>query len=833
MSPLVIMLATPAFALDCSGLDPQLCAAANTARDQINAIAGEVVIDDAHPANRQRTTWLYQHFEQAAAQAAADCGSDIVLDGTIAAHWDRVAYGPRTFYGAWSPIGGSSSDWGPADGTWNPSLALYTGAIYDNPAFPEGFFEASWSGRYVTMQWEDGFGGGVRQTTSSGVGYFATIYGSCVPPQVTADVYEVVGNTPLVAGRGSYGWGEVTAALGLLDNDPDGADLRVVGVSDGSTLCEDVYDGVIACTTGLGGQVYVYEDGTFEYLPPATGPGRESDWFDVVLEASNGARTSSPVELVPVRSVWYLDGHGYGYGSGTLVEPASTLDAIQGFVREGDVVYLSGSVDGGSGVTVSGEVRFLSADEGFLLDVALNGESGPVPILPFGGRATLQASGAPPITVDPDAAPTRVSLEHVDLVGDDGGIGLVFVGGTAPFDLVVRDAHLEASTVGVVVDQPQAAHFEPATVLLEEVDLTGPQWGVGLQQGFHADTVVTLSRVQAATGTGIEVLALDEARVQVALTDTVLDTYGPATRFVVSGQSDTHVTHTQSMAFGPSAALQVEATDAATLDVDVSFAQWLAERPFDLQLAGSSSTRIVAQDVEVVDAYEALSAGVHEGAFLDLELSQVRLAGITGMTVTPTDEATVHLLASGLTVETEAHALHVTNETHQSEGFQAYIGDSELVSFGRTTPTIELFGIDGAITHVTMIDDLVYADGNQRALDARSHVYAETSLTLLGNAFLGDAPDRIEVQTEHPASRMCLDLQGNYVDGYGTTVLRQRSGSEFVLPGLNAYGSGANPLHVEGFVQSQNQTRADVRTGAGDVSAYSGGSQPCMHYWTL
>lgn len=169
----LIQLVSSAYALDCTGLDPDSCAAVNQLQAQVNAEAGATVIGNGGPA-RLRPDVIYGQIEAVRQRAVASgCTFDPAGDGTIGGVFNA-------FLGTWD--GSFTTDGGPvndASGNVSPPARSFTGTaegtpigaslgVYNDP----GQIVADWGDdtEYVAGRW-------IRTTGSRGV--FVTVTGTC------------------------------------------------------------------------------------------------------------------------------------------------------------------------------------------------------------------------------------------------------------------------------------------------------------------------------------------------------------------------------------------------------------------------------------------------------------------------------------------------------------------------------------------------------------------------------------------------------------------------------------------------------------------------------
>lgn len=774
LSSLVLLLATSAFALDCGGRDPDLCAAANAAAAQINDAAGRLLISDNQPNPKQRPIFLYNQFRRVVLELESACPDGFQIEGTIGGHWDRYAYGPRSF----------EAQWGDLDGTYGGSIeqgywvgTTYTGFFEGDHEGRMGPFRAEAAGSRLWMVRDEGVGGGVKVSLGYRDGFLANVYGSCAeaPPLVVSDHYELVGNTALIAGSQGWGQGEVVAPNGLFDNDPDGAELVVVGVTDGTTVCEDTA-APFDCTTSEGGLLMVEEDGTFAYLPPTGAAADATDGFQVLVQrVTGGPITPSFVELSQVARVWYLD--GYGSGTGGAYDPAGYLEDVAGTFEDGDIVYVGGDVYTASGIGVSGNVRILGGESPLIIDVPLNGQ--PSTEIQVGySRGRLVAGGGSILRVDTDDVPASVQLENLELGGDSGAEGMVTLAGRMSYELALQQVLVYGSGTAVQVVQPDGIDPQQSRILVQDSILAGPITSFDLHHGGQADTLVSLAEVQVLGNVGaFAVRATDEARLTIDLGNTRLE-------------------DTQSV--------------------------------FDLQLDGMSSTQLTVQNLEVYAGGTLLTADTAADALLRVDWHYAYAeVGETAFGLRTTDGSEVYFDVSNLFVESGDQFLQVESDGF-GPGFGAYLLNSDLYAGGQSgRPGIEVTGRYEGKNNLVMADSsLYYAGSTAPAIQVHGDHASETSLTMVANGILSQGYGSIvDVRTQNELSQLCLDFAGNYVQP-GQLRLRQQQGSIFMLAGL--YGSGSNPSNVVNFLESQNQGDVGVEQYGSGVEVNYDSTSHCM-----
>ncbi|MCB9689879.1 MAG: hypothetical protein H6735_32870 [Alphaproteobacteria bacterium] len=776
MSSLVLLLASQALALDCAGLDPDLCAAANAAADQINAAAGQVIFRDDHPNSSKRPYYLYLRFEQYAyARAQAECGAlPFHIDGTIGGYWAQ----PRRWTGIWGDLDGSYGGTIP-DGTWSGSR--YMGTFEGDVEHRMGVYRATASGTDMWMDRQEGYGGGVKRWFDSTTGYIANLYGTCQAPapEVVPDAYEVIGNTAFVAGMPGHGGPEVVTPDGLFANDPDGPDLRVVGIA-GCPETEAPFGAY--CTTALGGLLYVEEDGAFAYLPPAGADVGTTDSFEVLVEHVDGsARATSLVELTSRARVWYVEAGSSGDGRADF--PAGSLAEIADQVDAGDIVYIGGMVDAGQGVSVEGDVQLLGGDAPLIVDVDLNGVPGPVHLPMWFTGGGLVANGVPLVTLNTDGVPGSVHLQSLEIMGDSGP-GLVAVEGAQPASVSLQQ--LQIGATGTIVQVHQPAWSVPGTseVLLQEVLMGGAIRPFDLDHAGQGDLYVRMTDIDA-------------------------DTWGAS-------------------------ASTVRSTDEAHLTVEILRSRLYGASGFDLQLSGASQTRFGMSEVEGIWEGDLVAASTMDDARLEVATPTTLLdVGGTAFGFEILDASHVSLTLDQTMVGAGGQVLRVENGVYPNlvdAGFDSYVTNSTLFAAGANhRPGIELTGSFAAPftgrTRLAMGGNELYYDGptDMPVVQVLGGERADTAVTMVDNQL--DASGRmahVDVRTESHSSELCLDFTSNEVYGGGTVHLQQTSGSMFGIAGLP--GSGTDPWQIEGYLQSVNWgARIDVeRYGPGVVVDYGG-----------
>jgi hypothetical protein len=496
LSSLIILLANPAFALDCTGLDPDLCDYTHIAED-VSASYG-VHLNDAHPNPAMRPAYVYGEFEGALADAAADCPSGHVeVEGVVAARWFEWGSWGGYIMGDWVDVVDGST--GPVRGRVQQSAVPLL--HYGNPL---GSVPAVISGQAIDGDRPDGFWSGVYVEQYPGRGYMAALYGACAElppppepgPEVFDDHYEIVGNTPFVVGASSLidpYMPSTEAPNGLLDNDPDAADLVVVGVEG----CADT-TAPFDCTSANGSMLSVNADGTFGYVPPPMAENGNVDSWGIRVERVGGSPVAtSLVEFEQVTRVWYADASFCCGGNGDVLDPFSSLDHADGLVEDGDTLAIAGGVDAYStGLTVSGDVRIHSMADDLVLDVSLNGQPAPVTLVQGNGvPAFLYSTNVAAITIDTDPGPASVHFKGFSIASENSPAAIRVQGANA-YDVSFSETMFEYGTSPVVwVDQAGWGATAPSRLELRDL-LWYNTNGIQIDPAGTGQTTVDIANVQ-------------------------------------------------------------------------------------------------------------------------------------------------------------------------------------------------------------------------------------------------------------------------------------------------------------------------------------------------
>jgi hypothetical protein len=174
---MLLTLLTPALALDCEGLDPDSCAAANQAADQANARWGTPVVRDDSARARLRPQALYDTFESI--RADADCGTpEVTLVGTVGGSWSLVN---RLFDGDWADLDGPSA--GQQSGVLDPTTRTFDGAYTGSQTGTVGDALSTYDrdGRVLGNR-DDGFVAGSWVRVAGRRGVYTVAYGDCANP---------------------------------------------------------------------------------------------------------------------------------------------------------------------------------------------------------------------------------------------------------------------------------------------------------------------------------------------------------------------------------------------------------------------------------------------------------------------------------------------------------------------------------------------------------------------------------------------------------------------------------------------------------------------------
>lgn len=179
-----IFAGTPALALDCTGLDAEVCDAANLAASQINQAAGQTVVSDSASLARLRTGHFYTQL--LAVKNAAVAGGCVIGGDTFAGvqggTYDR---GPDTWNGVWDEV--IASGQGGASGTVSPGT--WDGAFTGDEAGDFGTLFALYnSAGQVAGDREGDFFVGIWRRTAGQRGVYATVWGTC--PGTIADAFD-------------------------------------------------------------------------------------------------------------------------------------------------------------------------------------------------------------------------------------------------------------------------------------------------------------------------------------------------------------------------------------------------------------------------------------------------------------------------------------------------------------------------------------------------------------------------------------------------------------------------------------------------------------------
>lgn len=757
MPSLLLALAVPAHALDCTGLRTDVCEAANAVAEQINAAAGDrPVVYDEHPFLYRRPRYIYDRFMADTLPAAdAACGpyTTFRIEGTIGGHWDFRNYGRRVWYGAWGDLGDPSTTPignGGWDGThfWGDTEASeQLGASY----------HATYDGTLMTLELPSGYGGGFKRWLDHGDGFIANVYGSCVVPEpdFIGAHYDTVGNMALFAGSTAY-----SGPMDLFADDGffgSSTDERVVAITDGNTLCDST-TAPFECTTALGGQLLVEEDGAFGYLPPTGLPTGAVDHFDVFARnTGSGALTHGRVELTQKARIWFVEQGGTG--SGMLYEPAGALDQLEGPLTDGDIVYVGGAVPSGSGVVASGSIRFVGGDVPLLdLDLSLSGTHVPADVGYASGALVVEGTA---VTLDVEQGPGVLDLMHLQLLGNGGPTGMVAIEGAEAYGFTAQ--HLTVDADGTLL----------------RVHHDGPTTGS-----------ITFQGVQATGGTKAFDLTFADGSHDVSLSEVTFD-IGAIGSVVAS--NGTHATLTSADAeLRATAGLEV-ALDSATLVADFSSteAESFADDLFTVSTRSDAVFDLVATDSLLLADDTLFACAVEDAASVRLGIEQAELA------------------AGG-------QVLRVENTSVASPGFGMTLADSEVHTGFDGRSGIEVHTGDLAESRLAIGgSDLYMATGTRStpAFVVSSDGYrATTALTLLDNRFQVSGSEALRAETLHPGADVCFDADANHFDR--TVRLAQHQGSDFAIAGLRY--SGRNAAAVAGTIEQANPgSRAEVEQRGG------------------
>ena len=333
-----------------------------------------------------------------------------------------------------------------------------------------------------------------------------TILGANDGPVALDDLAVTVGNTELAAGSAAgSGLAYVLGATNLLANDADPAEGTALAlVAAAGDLSGPPFTG----PTVLGGEVTVFADGSFRYLPPAgvkDRTGAMADSFGYTVQDADGGTATAAVAIeIADALIWFVHndpsapGNPAG-GDGRSSDPFDRLsdglvdlapDDAEDASSPGDTIF----VFLGDG-TITGQDRGIALQDGQSL---------------VGHRAATLARGG--LTVETPAPDARPRVANVDpagdgvsvlasaLGGDRRGIeirGLEIEGaddavevsatGTADADLGIGDVVLRAAGTALQVDGSATSGTVTVTELSESA-VTSATGGLVFEQVvFDAD----------------------------------------------------------------------------------------------------------------------------------------------------------------------------------------------------------------------------------------------------------------------------------------------------------------------------------------------------------
>jgi hypothetical protein len=166
----MLVFLTPAFALDCTGLDPALCAAVDQMAIDVNAQTGFDTVSETAPIRRQPAT-LYALLE-----ALQD---EVVASGCVVEGYSSGVFEGGDSSGTWRTVGGA--DTGAWEASYVPVGKSFSGDFSGDASGPIG----NGFGRYNRQRqhvanWGGDFVAGVRARIRGGRGVVVSLHGSCL-----------------------------------------------------------------------------------------------------------------------------------------------------------------------------------------------------------------------------------------------------------------------------------------------------------------------------------------------------------------------------------------------------------------------------------------------------------------------------------------------------------------------------------------------------------------------------------------------------------------------------------------------------------------------------
>lgn len=244
-----------------------------------------------------------------------------------------------------------------------------------------------------------------------------------VPPTANDDTYQATGNVGITV-PGNNGV--------FFDDTPDilyGATITTFGPTGTETLATPS-TGTTGGNVGAsvaGGEVALYGDGSFTYVPPPGFTGTDS--FVYTLENSAGSNTAT-VNITVNDRIWFIDSSFPNPGDGRLETPFNSLGSFNGTATDldGDIIYLaqpgtSNTLYPGGLTLLNNQILIGQGATGTLADLA------GITLPPFSNPLPNLNSSFRPLVVDGIILGENNSLFGVG-AGDVAGFGIQDNGGT-------------------------------------------------------------------------------------------------------------------------------------------------------------------------------------------------------------------------------------------------------------------------------------------------------------------------------------------------------------------------------------------------------------------
>lgn len=504
-------------------------------------------------------------------------------------------------------------------------------------------------------------------------------------------------------------------------------------------------------TSTRGGDVTAQPDGSFSFNPKV-GDGNVTDTIDYSVSDGN---CTTPTGVLQTKvnvgqRVWYVKNDAAAPGDGRRSAPLTTLSAAQSVSGPNDILYVytgNGTASGqNAGITLQAGQKLIG--QGVALTVPLG--AGTTTIEPAGARPMVGNAAGAGVTLA-----TNNTVSGLNVSGTTGGLrgtnfgtltaNLGTVSASAGPALALDTGTLDATTVRLDAANPVAGGAG--------VSLTGVGGTLSVTGTGTADSGGTVT----ASGTGYQIKP-GAAALQFTLDRVKVQNSGTGLSF------------------------RTEASDSGRVSLTVRNSTFEGNGSAGIELlpdgSGSNLFTLTGNTIRNTTGSTGLAYRAQHAPG-----SSVDQGRITGNTVNLATTGS----GNGMTVSVQGGgAARFLLENNTINGYSLY--------------GLSLSAQGGSAGSAGRLDATLR--GNTVSTPA-------AALPLDGVNLLSGAADGEQ-------NTLCANLDNNHVSGNpdpgavtSGVVLRQRSGTTFVLPGLT--GSGTNASNVQSFISSRNNG-ASVRT---------------------